>query len=62
MFLTKLSNSLGHGGDVSLLQNKVGVPPTNTLDRDEDKHDINLALNIGVEHTHNMLEVRWHYH
>ena len=61
MFLTKLSSSLGHGGDVSLLKNNVGVPPTNTLDRDEDEHDINIALNIGVEHTQDMLEVRWHY-
>merc|ERR1719158_49440 len=45
--------------DVSLLENKVGVPTSDTLDRGQSKHDIGLSLNVGVQHTKNVLKVRW---
>lgn len=41
--------------NVGLLAHQVGVPATNTLDLGEGKHDLALALDVGVEQTQNVL-------
>ena len=44
--------------DIGLLANQVGVAATDTLDLGQGVHDLLLTLNIGVEETQNVLEVR----
>jgi len=43
--------------DVSLLADKVGVAPSNTLDLGQGVHDLLLSIDIGVEETQNELEI-----
>merc|ERR1719347_233982 len=45
--------------DVSLLKDEVGVPTSDTLNGGQSEHDICLSLNVGVQHTKNVLKVRW---
>ena len=40
-----------------LLENKVGITATDTLDGAHSEHDVSFAVNVGVHHTQNMLEV-----
>jgi len=44
--------------NIGLLANQVGVTATNTLDLGQGDHDLLLAVNIGVEQTQDVLEVR----
>ena len=44
--------------NIGLLADQVGVAATNTLDLGQGVHDVLLAVNIGVEQTQNVLEVR----
>lgn len=44
--------------DIGLLADQVGVTTTNTLDLGQGVHDLLLAVNIGVEQTQDVLEVR----
>ena len=44
--------------DIGLLADQVGVAATDTLDLGQGVHDLLLTLNIGVEETQNVLEVR----
>lgn len=44
--------------NVGLLADQVGVTATNTLDLGQGVHDLLLTVNIGVEQTQNVLEVR----
>jgi hypothetical protein len=44
--------------NVGLLADQVGVTATNTLDLGQGDHDLLLAVNIGVEQTQDVLEVR----
>lgn len=44
--------------NIGLLADQVGVAATNTLDLGQSVHDVLLAVNIGVEQTQNVLEVR----
>lgn len=44
--------------DIGLLADQVGVAATDTLDLGQGIHDLLLTLNIGVEETQNVLEVR----
>jgi hypothetical protein len=44
--------------DIGLLADQVGVAATNTLDLGQGVHDLLLAVNIGVEQTQDVLEVR----
>ena len=41
-----------------LLEDKVGVTTTNTLNGGDGEHDVPLTINIGVHNTQNVLE-RW---
>ena len=41
-----------------LLEDKVGITTTNTLDGGDGEHDVPLTINVGVHHTQNVLE-RW---
>lgn len=43
--------------NLSLLAHNVGESPSQTPDRGHGVHDVLLAVNIGVQHTQNMLEV-----
>ena len=54
--LGQLAGPLGQG-DVGLLQDDVGVPAPDPLDGGEGEHDAGLAVNVGVQHTENVLEV-----
>ena len=56
LILVELTSPPGQG-DVGLLQAEVGVTTTNTLDGGEGEHDAGLAVNVGVQHTENVLEV-----
>ena len=40
-----------------LLEDDVGVTPADTLDGGHGEHDVPLAINVGVHHTQNVLEV-----
>jgi hypothetical protein len=42
---------------LSLLACHVGEAPPNTLDRGQREHDLDLAVQVGVEHTKDVLEV-----
>ena len=44
--------------DIRLLADQVGVPTTNTLDLGQGVHDLLLTINISVEETQDVLEVR----
>lgn len=44
--------------NIGLLADQVGIPATNTLDLGQGVHDLLLTVNIGVEETQNVLEVR----
>ena len=44
--------------NIGLLADQVGVTATNTLDLGQGDHDLLLAVNIGVEQTQDVLEVR----
>ena len=59
LLFTQLTGPLGQR-NVSLLQNDVGVSPSNTFDRGQSEHNVGLSLNVGVENTENVLEVRRH--
>jgi hypothetical protein len=39
-----------------LLEDKIGVTATNTLDGSDGEHDVPLAVNVGVHNTQNVLE------
>ena len=56
LLLVELTSPPGQG-DVGLLQAEVGVTTTDTLDGGEGEHDAGLAVNVGVQHTENVLEV-----
>lgn len=43
--------------DLSLLADQVGESPPQTLDRSHGVHDLLLSVNVGVQHTQNVLEV-----
>ena len=43
--------------DLSLLADDVRETPADTLDSGHGVHDVLLAINVGVEHTQNVLEV-----
>ena len=43
--------------NIGLLEDKVGVTTTNTLDGGQGEHDASLSINVGVENTKNVLEV-----
>lgn len=44
--------------NIGLLAHQVGVAATDTLDLGQGVHDLLLAVNIGVEQTQDVLEVR----
>jgi hypothetical protein len=44
--------------NIGLLANQVGVTAADTLDLGQGVHDLLLAVNIGVEQTQDVLEVR----
>jgi hypothetical protein len=44
--------------NIGLLADQVGVTTTNTLDLGQGVHDFLLAIDVGVEQTDNVLEVR----
>ena len=44
--------------NIGLLADQVGVTATDTLDLGQGVHDLLLAVNIGVEQTKDVLEVR----
>ena len=56
LLLVEFSGSPAEG-DIGLLQAKVGVTTTNTLDGGQGEHDASLSINVGVENTKNVLEV-----
>ena len=37
------------------------LPATNTFDGGQGEHDARLSLDVGVEHTKNVLEIGWHH-
>ena len=41
---------------LSLLAGDVGEPSSDTPDGRQSEHDLLLAINVGVEHTQNVLE------
>ena len=49
------------GQKAYLLEDKVGITTTNTLDGGDGEHDVPLTINVGVHHTQNVLE-RWGNH
>merc|ERR1719365_176768 len=57
LLLRELTGALAEG-NVGLLQDDVGITSTDTLDGGQRKHNIGFSLNVGVENTKNMLEVR----
>merc|ERR1712008_571404 len=42
--------------NVSLLEDKVGITTTTTLDSGHGEHNVPLAVNVGVHNTQNMLK------
>lgn len=44
--------------NIGLLADQVGVAAADTLDLSQGVHDLLLAVNIGVEQTQDVLEVR----
>lgn len=44
--------------DIGLLADQVGVTTSNTLDLGQGVHDVLLAIDVGVEQSQNVLEVR----
>lgn len=44
--------------NIGLLADQVGVTTTNTLDLGQGVHDFLFAIDVGVEQTDNVLEVR----
>jgi hypothetical protein len=44
--------------DVGLLADDVGVAATDTLDLGQGVHDLALSINVGVEETQDVLELR----
>ena len=56
LLLVEFSGSPAEG-DVCLLQAKIGVTTTNTLDRGQGEHDASLSIDVGVKNTKNVLEV-----
>ena len=44
--------------NIGLLANQVGVTASNTLNLGQGDHNLLLAVNIGVEQTQDVLEVR----
>lgn len=44
--------------DIGLLADEVGVAATDTLDLGQSVHDLLLSINVGVEETQDVLEVR----
>lgn len=40
-----------------LLENNVGVSAPDTLNGGHGEHDVPLTVNVGVEHTQNVLEI-----
>nr|AFK44703.1 unknown [Lotus japonicus] len=53
---TQLTSSLVHV-DISLLATDVGESPSNTLDGGQSKHDLLFPINVGIQHTQNVLEI-----
>jgi len=45
--------------DVSLFQDNVGKPSTDTLDGGHGEHDFTFAIDVGAEDTQNVLELFW---
>jgi hypothetical protein len=60
VILSQLASPLGHR-DVGLLQDDVGVPPADTLDRGQGEHHASLALDVRVKDTQDVLEVGRHH-
>ena len=58
LLLVEFSGSPAEG-DIGLLQAKVGVTTTNTLDGSQSEHDASLSIDVGVKNTKNVLEVGW---
>ena len=56
LLLVEFSGSPAEG-DVCLLQAKIGVTTTNTLDGGQGEHDARLSIDVGVQNTKNVLEV-----
>ena len=42
--------------DIGFLADDIGESATNTLDGSEGKHDLLLPIDVGVEHTKNVLK------
>ena len=57
LLLVEFSGSPAEG-DIGLLQAKVGVTTTNTLDGGQSEHNAGLSIDVGVKNTKNVLEVR----
>lgn len=57
LFGGELTGTLGKV-DIGLLEDKVGVATTDTLDLGQGKHGLLLSVDIGVEETQDELEVR----
>ncbi|EZA49600.1 hypothetical protein X777_12145 [Ooceraea biroi] len=53
---TPLSSSLVQV-DISLLQDDIGVTPTNTFDRSHGKHDFSITIDIRAHDTKNVLKL-----
>jgi hypothetical protein len=43
--------------DISLLADKVGVAPSDTLDLGQGVHDLLLSIDIGIQKTQDKLEI-----
>lgn len=57
--LGQLARPLPHV-DVGLLANKISVPPANALDGREGVHDLSSTIQVGVQHSKNVLELLRH--
>jgi len=43
--------------NIGLLAANVGITAANTLDGSHGKHDLLLSINVGVQHTQNVLKI-----
>lgn len=58
LFLGALSGAL-EGIDIGLLQDNMGITATDTLDGRQRNWNGTLTVDVGAEHTKNVLELLW---
>lgn len=47
--------------DIGLLQHNMGITPANTLDGGQRNRNGALTIDVGAQHTENVLELLWNY-